>query len=59
MPISNDKYIGFLENLKIPVVTNAVDSSGIRGLSVVLCFLNSIIPVKKKDTAKHKKKKEI
>ena len=35
------RYIGFLEYLKIPPVTNFVACSGLKGLTVVLSFLNN------------------
>ncbi len=38
--ISIPRYIGFLENLNIPVVTKEDAFLGSKGLTVVLCVLN-------------------
>ena len=55
---SMPKYIGFLEYLKIPEMTNEDAFSGWSGLTVVLCLLkdktdviNVVIPINKNDTA--------
>ena len=40
--ISIPRYIGFLENLNIPVVTKEDAFLGSKGLTVVLCVLNDL-----------------
>ena len=41
------KYIGFLEKLKAPEITNEEACSGLRGLIVVWCFLKDTAEINK------------
>ena len=41
------KYIGFLEKLKTPEITNEEACSGLRGLIVVWCFLKDAAEINK------------
>ena len=48
------KYIGFLEKLKTPEITNEEACSGLRGLIVVWCFLKDAADTIKMPTPTNK-----